>query len=202
MKLKSVKTSNYSQNKTLPIFKNLSSRNINRTSRSPTSTNNISVIESKDTFNIQNFQNSMMTLDISFNETSRIQEESENYALYKKYLISKTEYNKMISEISYIDDKINQNINTIEKLKKCLSNLKEQKNEKNVILIDLLSNKESLEEIFNIKLSSLQNSSQLLDTKKINGQIKTKNTKNTINKNNINNNNDIENSPFATIKIL
>ena len=203
MKLRNVKTSTFSQNKTLPIFKNMSSRNINRASRSPTSTNNISEIDSKETFNIQNFQNSMMTLDISFNETSRIHEESENYALYKKYLISKTEYNKMISEISYIDNKITQNNNTIQNLEKYLSNLKEQKNEKNAILIDLLSNKESLEEIYNIKLSSLQNNSQLLDTKKNNGQIKTKNNK-IINKNNNNsiNNNEIENSPFATIKIL
>ena len=201
MKLRNVKTSNFSQNKTLPIFKNMSSRNINRASRSPTSTNNISEIDSKETFNIQNFQNSMMTLDISFNETSRIHEESENYALYKKYLISKTEYNKMISEISYIDNKITQNNNTIQNLEKYLSNLKEQKNEKNAILIDLLSNKESLEEIYNIKLSSLQNNSQF--TKKNNGQIKTKNNK-IINKNNNNsiNNNEIENSPFATIKIL
>lgn len=196
MKLRNVKTSNFSHNKTLPIFKKLSSRNINRASRSPTSTNNISEIDSKETFNIQNIQNSMMTLDISFNDTSRNHEESENYALYKKYLISKTEYNKMIAEISYIDNKINQNNITIEKFEKYLSNLKEQKNEKNAILIDLLSNKESLEEIFNIKLSSLQNNSQLLEAKKNNGQIKTKNTQN----NNINNN--MENSPFATIKIL
>ena len=182
---------------------------MNRVSRSPTSTNNISEIESKDIFSIPNFQNSMMTLDISFNETSRIHEESENYALYKKYLISKTEYNKMISEISYIDNKITQNNNTIEKLEKYLSNLKEQKNEKNTILIDLLSNKESLEEILNIKLSSLQNNAQFLDSKKNNGQIKTKNSKNKINnnndndnKNNNNNNNDTDNSPFATIQIL
>ena len=49
----------------------------------------------------------------------------------------------------------------------------------------------------------MQNNSQLLDTKKNNGQIKTKNNK-IINKNNNNsiNNNEIENSPFATIKIL
>ena len=200
MKLRNVNTSNFS-----PSFKKMSSRNINRVSRSPTSTNNISEIDSKDTFNIQNLQNSMMTLDISFNETSRIHEESENYALYKKYLISKTEYNKMVSEISYIDNKITQNNNTIENLEKNLSNLKEQKNEKNAILIDLLSNKESLEEIYNIKLSSLQNNLQLLDIKKNNGQIKAKNNKNKINNNNDNNiinNNDIENSPFATIKIL
>ena len=59
---------------------------------------------------------------------------------------------------------------------------------KNIILIDLLSNKESLEEIYKIKLGSLINNTEIFVTKKINGQIKE----------NIND----TNNPFATIKIL
>ena len=189
MQLRNVKTANFTESKKAkPIFKKLSSRNTTKVSRSPISTNNISEIDQKETINFQNFQNSMMTLDISFNETSPNQEEYDNYALYKKYIQSKTEYNKMISEIAFIDNKYIQNINTIEKLEKNLSKLKEEKKEKNIILIDLLSNKESLEEIYKIKLGSLINNTEIFVTKKINGQIKE----------NIND----TNNPFATIKIL
>ena len=189
MKLRNVKTANFTEiKKTKPIFKKLSSRNMKNASRSPISTNNISEIEQKETLNIPNFQNSMMTLDISFNDTPRNQEECDNYALYKKYILSKTEYNKLVSEIAYIDNKYNQNNNMIEKLEKILSNLKEEKREKNIILIDLLSNKESLEEIYKIKLSSLMNNTQLFAKKNINGKIQE--------------NIDDTNNPFSTIKIL
>ena len=189
MQLRNVKTANFTEiKKTKPIFKKLSSRNMKNASRSPISTNNISEIEQKETINFQNFQNSMMTLDISFNETSRNQEESDNYALYKKYILSKTEYNKLISEIAYIDNKYTQNNKNIEKLEKLLSNLKEEKREKNIILIDLLSSKESLEEIYKIKLGSLMNSSQIFDKRKINGPAQE--------------NTNEANNPFATIKIL
>ena len=157
-------------------------------SRSPISANNISEIEQKETLNLQNFQNSMMTLDISFNETSQNQEDLESKALYKKYLLYKGEYNKAISEIAFIDNKLTQNNKSIEELEKNLSNIKQQKKEKNAILIDLLSNKESLEEIYKIKLSSLINNSQLFQQRKVNRHIKE------------NNNND--DCPFATIQIL
>ena len=189
MELRNVKTANFAEiKKTKPIFKKLTSRNMKNASRSPISTNNISEIDQKEILNIPNFQNSMMTLDISFNDTSRNQEECDNYALYKKYILSKTEYNKLVSEIAYIDNKYNQNNNMIEKLEKILSNLKEEKREKNIILIDLLSNKESLEEIYKIKLSSLMNSTQLFGKKKINGKTQE--------------NIDDTNNPFSTIKIL
>ena len=191
MKLRNVKTASLAGNKTKPIFKKLGSRNKYKASKSPTSTNNISEIEQKETLNFQNFQNSMMTLDISFNETSRNQEEYDNYALYKKYLISKTDYNKLVSEIAYVDNKIKENTKLIENLSNSLSKLKEEKKEKNVILVDLLSNKESLEEIYKIKISSLKNNYQLIDPTKVNGQIKDDKNKNNNNEN-----------PFATINIL
>ena len=189
MLLRHVKSSKLTEIKTKPIYKKISSRNMYKISRSPISTNNISEIEQKETLNLQNIQNSMMTLDISFNEMSRNQEENENKALYKKYLLYKGEYNKTISEIAFIDNKLSQNNKSIEELEKYLSNIKEQKKEKNAILIDLLSNKESLEEIYKIKLSSLISNSQLIQQKKINGHIKE-------------NNNNNEDSPFATIQIL
>ena len=190
MKLRNFKTPNFNQSKIKPIFKKLSSRNTGKSFNTPTF-NNLNELEQKDTINSQNFQNSIITLDISFNEESQIHEETGNFALYKKYLLSKTEFNKMISEIEYIDNKIAQNKNTIEILEKHLSNLKEEKKMKNEKLIDFLSNKESLEEIYNIKISSLVNNSQQFIKKKINGNIK---------ENNNSNNND--NSPFSTISIL
>ena len=189
MLLRHVKSSKLTEIKTKPIYKKISSRNMYKISRSPISTNNISEIEQKETLNLQNIQNSMMTLDISFNEMSRNQEENESKALYKQYLLYKGEYNKTISEIAFIDNKLSQNNKSIEELEKYLSNIKEQKKEKNAILIDLLSNKESLEEIYKIKLSSLISNSQLIQQKKSNGHIKE-------------NNNNNEDSPFATIQIL
>ena len=191
MQLRNVKTAKFIEGKTKPIYKKISSRNMYKISRSPISTNNISEIEQKETLNLQNFQNSMMTLDISFNETSRNHEDHESKALYKKYLLYKGEYNKIISDIAYIDNKLTLNNNSIEKLEKYLSTIKEQKKEKNTILIDLLSNKESLEEIYKIKLSSLISNSQMFQQRKINGHIKEKN-----------NINDDNNSPFATIQIV
>ena len=155
MKLRNVKTATLVGNTAKPAINQLSTRNKYKASKSPISTNNISEIEQKEAIN-QNFQNSMMTLDISFNETPRNQEEIENYNLYKKYLISKTDYNKLISEISYVDNKIKDNTKLIENLSNNLNKLKEEKKEKNVILVDLLSNKESLEEIYKIKISSLK----------------------------------------------
>ena len=94
----------------------------------------------------------------------------------------------MISEISYVDNKIKDNTKLIENLSNNLNKLKEEKKEKNVILVDLLSNKESLEEIYKIKISSLKSNYQMYDTSKINGQNA--------------NGNDNNESPFATINIL
>ena len=141
MQLRNTKTAKFPEIKTKQIYKKISSRNMYKISRSPISTNNISEIEQKETLNLQNFQNSMMTLDISFNETSRNHEDQESKTLYKKYLLYKGEYNKLISDISFIDMKLTQNNNSIEKLENYLSIIKQQKKEKNTILIDLLSNK-------------------------------------------------------------
>ena len=151
MKLRSVYSESLAGNKTKPILKKLNSRNNYKASKSPLSTNNISAIEPKGITN-QNFQNSIMTLDISFNETPKKLEEKGKDALYKKYLIAKTECSKLISEISNVDNKIKENNKFIETLSNDLKKLKEEKKEKNIILIDLLSNKESLEEIYTIKI--------------------------------------------------
>ena len=108
MQLRNVKTANFTESKKAkPIFKKLSSRNTTKVSRSPISTNNISEIDQKETINFQNFQNSMMTLDISFNETSPNQEEYDNYALYKKYVYSHDSIRNIRKKIKMNHGKIN-----------------------------------------------------------------------------------------------
>ena len=194
MKLRNVKTASLAGNKAKPISKKLSSRNQYKTSRSPTSTYNISEIEPKDIN--PNFQNSMMTLDISFNEKN--QEDFNNNSLYKKYLLSKADCSKLSSEISYVDNKIKENIQLIETLSNNLAKLKEEKKEKDGILLDLLSDKESLEEIYKIKITCLKSTYQLNDPTRINGQ-----TNNNQNSNNDNNwgTNILDNNDNIEIKI-
>jgi len=124
MRIKSVRTATLPRNTAKPVFKRFGSRNNHKPSRSPKSTNNISeIVEQKETINIPNCQNSLM-FDLSFNETSKIQEKYDNNSLYKNYLTSKTRYNKLVSEIAYVDNKIKENTKLIENLTNDLSKLK------------------------------------------------------------------------------
>ena len=174
MKLKYIKTEKISGNKIKPLFKNINSRNVFKLSRSPNSRNYISKLEQKKSINSQNFQTSITSIDNSnsFNELNKNHEEYDKYMLYKKYLISKTQYNKKISEIADISNKFIENNKEIEKLEKNLATLKQDKKEKQLVIIDLISKKESLEEIYKLKLFSLFKKTQNINNKKINGQIK------------------------------
>ena len=165
MRIRSVRTATLPGNKAKPVLKRFGSRNGHKPSKSPKSTNNISEIEQKETINFPNCQNSLMTFDISFNENSKNQEEYDNNALYKNYLTSKTRYNKLVSEIAYVDNKIKENTKLIETLSNSLSKLKEEKKEKDATLLDLLSNKESLEEMYKINIASLKSNFQYDPTK-------------------------------------
>ena len=165
MKIKSVRTATLPGNTAKPGFKRFGSRNNHKSSRSPKSNNNISEIEQKETINFPNCQNSLMIFDISFNETSKNQEEYDNNSLYKKYLTSKTRYNKLVSEIEYVDNKIKENTKLIENLSNDLSKLKEEKKEKDATLLNLLSNKESLEEMYKINIASLKSNFKYDPTK-------------------------------------
>jgi hypothetical protein len=165
MKIRSGRTPNLPRNTAKPGFKRFGLRNNNKSSRSPKSKNNISEIEQKETINFPNCQNSLMIFDISFNEASKNQEEYDNNSLYKKYLTSKTRYNKLVSEIEYVDNKIKENTKLIENLSNDLSKLKEEKKEKDATLLDLLSNKESLEEMYKINIASLKSNFKYDPTK-------------------------------------
>ena len=71
----------------------------------------------------------------------------------------------MVSEIAYVDNKIKENTKLIENLSNDLSKLKEEKKEKDATLLDLLSNKESLEEMYKINIASLKSNFKYDPTK-------------------------------------
>ena len=127
--------------------------------------------------NPNKLQTSMMNLNKSNISVQKIKFNKKNYDQYmfqKKYLLSKTQYHKLISNLSEIEEKLKENKENIEKLNKSLNELKEEKKKKKEKVIDLLSSKESLEEIYKNKISSFENNDQKFINEKndnINGQI-------------------------------
>ena len=208
MKSRNVNAVNNAENNLKSIISDTNSKTYNNTLKSPHSSNNLSEIQQREIFSCHKFQGS--SIDISFNETNKNKEEYDNHLLYKQYLLSKTKYQKMISEIAEIDNKLIKNSNSIKKLETDLDELKKDKKQKKSDIINLLSNKESLEEIYKIKISSLINNSELFENTKINGKLSKKeiNMKNSQMNINIEDNNNSENTkdneynPFETINIL
>ena len=208
MKSRNVNAVNNAENNLKSIISDTNSKTYNNTLKSPHSSNNLSEIQQKEIFSCHKFQGS--SIDISFNETNKNKEEYDNHLLYKQYLLSKTKYQKMISEIAEIDNKLIKNSNSIKKLETDLDELKKDKKQKKSDIINLLSNKESLEEIYKIKISSLINNSEIFENPKINGKLSKKenNMKNSQMNINIEDNNNSENTkdneynPFETINIL
>ena len=208
MKSRNVNAVNNAENNLKSIISDTNSKTYNNTLKSPHSSNNLSEIQQREIFSCHKFQGS--SIDISFNETNKNKEEYDNHLLYKQYLLSKTKYQKMISEIAEIDNKLIKNSNSIKKLETDLDELKKDKKQKKSDIINLLSNKESLEEIYKIKISSLINNSEIFENPKINGKLSKKenNMKNSQMNINIEDNNNSENTkdneynPFETINIL
>ena len=199
MKLKGIKTARVLDRKIKPVFKLTNNNTIMKISKSPRSRNNFSEMEKKENTNLQNFQTSIASIDssISFNESNKNYEEYNGNTFYKKYLISRSQYNQKISEIVDINNKYMQNKTEIEKLEKYLEKLKQEKKEKESYIIDLLSQKESLEEIYNLKLFSLYKKTKNDNNKDINGQMK-ENIKDIKNKGNMKNGK-IKNKPNINI---
>ena len=158
MKVAKVKTARM-EGKAQPIFRRMMSRNANE-NLIKHSRNNISELQNNELAN-QNFPNSLISFDnsMAFNELNRNPEDYENYYLYRKYLLSKTQYNKKISEIADIDDKLSNNNNLLKILENNLEKMVKEKKEKQLYVVDLLSKKESLEEIYNIKIVVRQTNS-------------------------------------------
>ena len=164
---------------------------IPKASKSP---DNLKSSKTKAQFKLTNFHN-MQSSQISLNKSNmsvqKIFFNKKNYEQYmfqKNYLISKTQYNKIISSLSDIEIKLRENNALIDKYNNDLNNLKQTKKKKQEEIVELLSNKESLEEIYQNKISNF----------KINGQISITEKNDIINGQNINNENVNENGEEHT----
>ena len=164
---------------------------IPKASKSP---DNLKSSKTKAQFKLTNFHN-MQSSQISLNKSNmsvqKIFFNKKNYEQYmfqKKYLISKTQYNKIISSLSDIEIKLRENNALIDKYNNDLNNLKQTKKKKQEEIVELLSNKESLEEIYQNKISNF----------KINGQKSITEKNDIINGQNINNENVNENGEEHT----
>ena len=119
--------------------------------------------------------------------------------LYQEYLMTNSKYQKTISEIDNLNKKITEGNKKIEKLTENLKKLKEDKKQKQLDIVNLLSNKESLEEIYKNKVSYLIKSKDLkLKRDRINEKV---NIVDNNNNNKINDNdNNKDNNNFDEIK--
>ena len=160
---------------------------LNKLSKSPECLKNKNSINKFHIRNSNQLDTSMTNLNKSNISVQKIifnKKHYEQYMFQKKYLVSKTQYQKLISNLSEIDIKMKENTDLIEKLNIDLNELKETKKKKQEEVMELLSNKESLEEIVENKINSFINNGQKLISIKndnINGQ--------NINGDNINNDN-------------
>ena len=83
--------------------------------------------------NNNNMQSSLISLNKSNISVQKIFFNKKNYEQYmfqKKYLISKTQYNKIISSISDIEIKLKENNELIDKYNNDLKNIKDSKKKK------------------------------------------------------------------------
>ena len=160
---------------------------IPKTSKSP---DYLKSSKSKVQLDLSNANNCLNKSNISVQKIFFNKKNYEQYMFQKKYLISKTQYNKIISSISDIEIKLKENNELIDKYNNDLKSIKETKKKKQEEIVELLSSKESLEEIYQNKISTLKNNEPKLLKEKnenINGQ--------NINNENINENGEEHTNP-------
>ena len=128
----------------------------------------------KDTTHSQTLQNSCISYDKSFISIRKFFKNKEEFNNYMLYSYSKSQYNKIIENLAEIENKIKDNNISMEKMNNFLIKLKEKKKQKQSDIVNLLSNKESLEEIYKTKIHHLKRLSQLNKNKilNINGPVK------------------------------
>ena len=160
---------------------------IPKTSKSP---DYLKSSKSKVQLDLSNANNCLNKSNISVQKIFFNKKNYEQYMFQKKYLISKTQYNKIISSISDIEIKLKENNELIDKYNNDLKSIKETKKKKQEEIVELLSSKESLEEIYQNKISTFKNNEPKLLKEKnenINGQ--------NINNENINENGEEHTNP-------
>ena len=123
--------------------------------------------------------------DDYFNDDVSLQDEDENDPIFKEYTMINNRRNQTIDEIKNINERIKNNKLKIEEIKQNIVDLKEEKKQKQADIVNLLSNKESIEEIYKNQIYLLINH--------INGT--------TINSNNFNDNNTLNNDINNLINI-
>ena len=104
--------------------------------------------------NDQNLHPKKEQSDYFDNEVS-YQDEDEGEQIFKEYTMINDRRNKAIDDFKNINERIKINNIKIEELKKKLIDLKEEKKQKQNEIFNLLSNKESLEEIYKNQIYSL-----------------------------------------------
>ena len=86
---------------------------------------------------------------------SYFHDNNQGDSLQKKYLFIISKYEKIVEELSNINKKLEENNNKIEELNNFIKKLKEDKKQKQSDIVNYLSNKESLEEIYKNKINYL-----------------------------------------------
>ena len=105
--------------------------------------------------------------DISYHD------DEENDPILKEYTMINERKNKAMDDLKNINERIKNNNKKIEELKKNLIDLKEEKNKKQIDIMNLLSNKESIEEIYKNQIYSLNsnNNSNSINNLNDNGTL-------------------------------
>ena len=156
--------------------------NMNSSLNIPSGTSGTNISLNEQILHQQKEHNDYFDNDVSY------QEEDEIDPIFKEYTLINNTRNKAIDEIKNIIERIKNNKLKIEENKEKLIDLKEEKKKKQADIINLLSNKESIEEIYKNQIYLLINH--------INGS----NSSNNFNDNNNTLNNDINNLINISLK--
>ena len=92
-----------------------------------------------------------------FNKDILTKDEDKNDPIFEEYTLINNRRNQVFDNIKNINIRIKNNKLKLEELKKNLNNLKKEKNQKQGDIINLLSNKESIEEIYKNQIYLLTN---------------------------------------------
>ena len=144
--------------------------------------------ETNISLNEKNLQQNKEQSDYFDHEVSYQNEDdndNDNDPIYKEYTMINNKRNKVIDDIKNINERIKNNNIKIEEIKNDLKKLKEEKNKKQTDIINLLSNKESIEEIYKNQIYAVNNQH---NTNNINENNDTNNLINISIKNDINDN--------------
>ena len=123
-------------------------------------------IENIKTIDFNNIGNESISENNQFNNEDKrlINEYSDiNYEnIINDYTLIKSLYKQKKIDLNKINEKINKNNKKIEEIKVILSKLKEEKNKKQIDIVNLLSKKETLEEVYKNQIILLTKKSTIL----------------------------------------